>query len=121
MNICIVLDQFVDNSLRDTHGTSNTVKYPGMLIKLIYISFLRRLHGFTFHEDEEPPRFLLDSRKLSNVTTMNVTRRRKLRHFAFLVHQIIKINTVWLLFVELREVPCLYHHCQQSLLNWHGV
>jgi len=68
----------------------------------------------------DPSRFLLDSRKLSNVKTMNVTRYRKL-HFAFLIYQIIELNTVWLPFMELREVPCLYHHCQQSLLNWHGV
>jgi len=38
MNIFVVLDQFVDNNLTDMRSTSNIVKYPDMLIKLIYIS-----------------------------------------------------------------------------------
>lgn len=66
--MCTELDQLADNDLTDTHGTNNIVKYPDMLIKLIYISFLRRLHCFTLHKGEDPPRFRLDSRKLSNLS-----------------------------------------------------
>jgi hypothetical protein len=46
--------------------------------------------------------------------------KRIWRHFVFLAYQVIGLNTVWLPFVGLCKVPCLYHHCQQSLLNWKG-
>jgi hypothetical protein len=94
--------------------------YPEMLIKLIYFSFLRKLHCFTFQKGEEPPQFRLELRQLNNISKNMTWYIRRWRHFAFLAYQVIGLNTVWLPFVGLCEVSCLYHHCQQTLLNWKG-